>query len=142
MSPSVNPKPPFTSWSLASGDTSASSAGSSLTTAGLSACDCASTAQTPRVANRTAVEIDKFFMRSSTSELRPPQPQRVGDHRHRAHRHCGAGEDRRQQQTEEGIEHARSDRNAERVVDKSKEQILLDVAHGRAREADRLDDSA
>src|SRR6267378_155801 len=60
--PSVNPKPPFTSSSLASEDTSASSAGSSLTTAGFSACDCASTPQTPRVANRIATEIDKFFM--------------------------------------------------------------------------------
>src|SRR6266704_40288 len=63
MMPSVNPNPPFTSCSLASGDTSASSAGSSLATAGLSPCACTSTPQTPRVANRTAVEIDKFFMR-------------------------------------------------------------------------------
>src|SRR5882672_2187182 len=70
MSPSVNPKPPFTSCSLASGDTSASSAGSSLTTAGLSPCACAPTAQTPRVvANRIAEEIDDFFKRV------PIQPQ-------------------------------------------------------------------
>src|SRR5882672_6205680 len=64
MMPSVNPKPPFTSSNLASGDTSASSAGSSLTTADLSACDCASTPQAPRVANRIAEEIDKFFKRT------------------------------------------------------------------------------
>src|SRR5436309_3317085 len=62
MRPSVNPKPPFTSCSLASGDTSASSAGASLTTAGLSPCACALAPQAPRVAaKRTAAEIEDFF---------------------------------------------------------------------------------
>src|SRR5438445_6424228 len=63
MSPSVNPKPPFTSCSLASRDTRASSAGSNLTTAGLSAWDCALAPQAPRVAtDRITAEIDEFFM--------------------------------------------------------------------------------
>src|SRR6266571_2808540 len=63
MSPSVNPKPPFTSCSLASRDTRASSAGSNLTTASLSAWDCALAPQAPRVAtNRITAEIDEFFM--------------------------------------------------------------------------------
>src|SRR6266702_99037 len=72
-----NPKPPFTSCSLASGDTSASSAGSNLTTAGLSACDCALAPQAPRVAtNRNAAEIEEFFMRppiTSPEFFRSPQ---------------------------------------------------------------------
>src|SRR5712691_4636309 len=64
MMPSVNPKPPFTNCSLASGDTSASSAGSSLTMVGLSPCACALAAQTPRVTvNRTAAEIEYFFIK-------------------------------------------------------------------------------
>src|SRR6266545_7866941 len=68
------------------------------------------------------------------------QPQRVGDHGHRAHSHRRTGEDRREQQPKKGIENARRDRHADGVVDEGEEEVLLHVAHGRAGEADRLDD--
>src|SRR5438128_2099591 len=64
MMPSVNPKPPFTSCNFASGDTSASSAGSSLATAGLSSCARALAGQAPRVtANRIAAETENFSIK-------------------------------------------------------------------------------
>src|SRR5208282_4501251 len=61
------------------------------------------------------------------SELHTLQPERVGDHRHRAHTHRGARYDRAQQQAEYGIERARSDRYPNYVVDEREEQILADV---------------
>src|SRR6266446_3719910 len=79
MMPSVNPKPLFTSCNLASGDTSASSAGSSLTMVGLSPCACALAAQTPRVAvNRIAAEIEKFFIRRPSNPTMPESRRDLG----------------------------------------------------------------
>ncbi len=60
------------------------------------------------------------------------EPQGVGDHRDRGEAHRGGGDHRRQEQAEEGIEHAGGDRHAERVVDEGEEQVLADVAHRRA----------
>src|SRR5438105_7103231 len=81
-------------------------------------------------------------LRRSMSNISAPQTQRVGYYGDRAHRHRCAGEDRRQQQAEERIEHARGNRHADRVVEKREEQVLFDVAQRRAREADRLGDTA
>src|SRR5712691_5724157 len=70
MMPSVNPNPPFTRCSLASGDTSASSAGSSLTTAGLSPCACATAAQAPMITvNRVAAETEIFFIKRPSNPI-------------------------------------------------------------------------
>src|SRR5471032_219890 len=59
------------------------------------------------------------------------QPQRVGDDRHGTERHRSGGENRRKKQTENWIKHARRDWHSGGIIDKGKEQILPDVAHGR-----------
>ena len=66
------------------------------------------------------------------------QPQRVCDHRNRTETHRRAGDHRTEQHAEERIKHAGRDRHAERVVDEREEQILPDVAHHRAAEANAL----
>src|SRR5207302_1598540 len=64
----------------------------------------------------------------------PPQAQRAGDHRNRAHRRGCTGEDRREQRAEHRIEHAGRDRDAERVVDEGEGEVLLPAAHRGARQ--------
>src|SRR3954466_8596680 len=59
--PSVKPKPPFTRSSFASGDTSASSAGSSRRTVGFSPCASAPAAQ-PSAASAIAEKISACLM--------------------------------------------------------------------------------
>src|SRR5262249_41923030 len=56
----------------------------------------------------------------------PPQAQRVADHADRGQRHRSRRDDRRQRDSEPGIEHAGRDRHARRVVDEGEEQILAD----------------
>src|ERR1700739_2096102 len=59
------------------------------------------------------------------------QSQQIRNHGYRTEAHRRRRENWAQQQSEEWIEHARGDRNANRVVDESKKQILPDVAHRR-----------
>src|SRR5260370_7389260 len=63
------------------------------------------------------------------SQLYRSQAQGVRNHRNRAEAHRGRGQDRAQQQSEEWIEHARSNGYANRVIEEGKEQILPDVSH-------------
>src|SRR5947199_3081699 len=56
------------------------------------------------------------------------------NYRHRTETNSSRGKDWPQQQPEKWIEHASGDRHAQRVVQKSKEQILADVAHSRPAE--------
>ena len=56
------------------------------------------------------------------SQLDVPQAQRIRDHRNRAERHGGAGDNRAEQQAEERVEHAGGDRHAQRVVDETRKK--------------------
>src|SRR3954471_23131426 len=63
------------------------------------------------------------------SQLHFLQSQRVSDHRDGTQTHRGAGDNGAEQPTEERIERAGGDWDAERVVDEREEKILPDVAH-------------
>src|SRR5713226_7692834 len=82
--------------------------------------------------------------RSRRSELKTghAQSQRIADDTHRRKRHGRGGDDRREQNTEMGIEDASRNRDPGGVVDKRKEQVLADVAHGRLREPTGANDAA
>src|SRR5580704_7127323 len=56
------------------------------------------------------------------------QPQRVGDDRYGAQRHRQRGNDGAEKQAEGRIQHARGNRDADRVVGEREYQILADVA--------------
>jgi hypothetical protein len=66
----------------------------------------------------------------------------VADDRDGTQAHRGAGNDRAEQQAEERVQHPRRHRNTQRVVEKGEEQVLPDVAHGGAAEADGLGNAA
>src|SRR5436853_7223293 len=51
----------------------------------------------------------------SRSQVDLAEAEGVADHGHRAERHGGAGNDRAQEQAEDGIEHTRGHRHPERV---------------------------
>src|SRR5574341_1148062 len=73
------------------------------------------------------------------SRLPPLEPIGVADHGHAAEGHRQRGEQRREQNAEERVEHAQSDGQAGTVVDEGADQVLIDVAHGRAAELDGRD---
>src|SRR5271155_5220790 len=80
--------------------------------------------------------------KSASSESDVSEPERVGDHRHRAQTHRRARDNRAKQQAELRIKHARRDWDTDHVVKKGKEKILPDVAHRRAAQPPRLRDTA
>ena len=69
------------------------------------------------------------------------EPERVQDDGQRAHRHGGAGPDRRDQNAGDREQQAGGDRHAQRVVDEREEQILADVSHRRPRQPPGPDDA-
>ena len=71
--------------------------------------------------------------REAPSQRHAPQPQGVADDAHRRERHCGRGNDGRQQHTEEGEEHTSGDRHADRIVDEGEEEVLANIGHRRRR---------
>ncbi len=66
------------------------------------------------------------------SELQPAQPQGIHDDRYGAEAHGCRSDYRTKQDTEPRIEQTGSNRDPQRVVDESEEQVLLDVSHGGA----------
>ena len=60
------------------------------------------------------------------------------DDAHGAQRHRRARDDRVEQESKAGIQHARGDRNADHIVDERPEQILAHRAHRAARQRDRI----
>src|SRR3984893_17731716 len=70
------------------------------------------------------------------------QPQGIANHAHRRQCHGRGGDDRREQDTEMGIQDARGNRDAGGIVDERKEKILPDVAHGRLRDPAGANDAA
>ena len=68
------------------------------------------------------------------SDPRIAQAQRVADHGHRRQAHCGGGDHRTQEHTEERIQHAGRYRHAECVVAECERQVLVDVANRRCRQ--------
>src|SRR5712691_1160699 len=67
----------------------------------------------------------KAFFRRLQGE--PSQPERVEDDRNRAEAHRRARDDQAQQEAKDRVEHARSDRQAERVVDEGEEKVFANV---------------
>jgi hypothetical protein len=70
------------------------------------------------------------------------QPQGVGEHADRAHRHRGGREHRVEQQLVEGVEGAGGDRDEQDVVGEGEGQALPHDADGAAGQGDRGDDAA
>src|SRR3954452_3344557 len=60
------------------------------------------------------------------------QAESIADDRDRGERHGKRGKRRAQENAEHGIEQAGRNRSTEGVVDKGKEQVLVNVAHGGA----------
>ena len=77
----------------------------------------------------------------SNVRVRRPQPQRVADNAQRRQRHRGSADHRRQQRAKRRIENAGGDRDGGAVIDEGEEQILPDIAHGRARQPPRPHDA-
>src|SRR6267154_3196213 len=69
------------------------------------------------------------------------QPQSVGNHGYRTKAHRRAREHRTQQPARKMIENAGGNRDSNRVVEKCKSKILLDVANGGAAQFSRSYDS-
>lgn len=70
---------------------------------------------------------------SGNTRLKELEPQGIGDNAHRAEAHGGSGEHGIELESEGDKQHARSQRDADGVVEEGPEQILLDVAdHGTA----------
>ena len=72
--------------------------------------------------------------RSGNTGLKELEPQGIGDNAHRAEAHGGSGEHGVELESEGDKQHARSQRDADGVVEEGPEQILLDVADHRAGE--------
>src|SRR4051812_39125926 len=79
--------------------------------------------------------------------LEPPwsaesaQTQRISNHAHRGERHGRARDHWAEQNAKERVEQTCSDRDANRIVDESKKQVLPDVAHHGPAQPNRLLDS-
>ena len=63
------------------------------------------------------------------SEFHSSQPKRIAHHQYRAKTHRGRRDYGAQQNAEKWIKNARSDWNAERIIDKSEKEILSDIPH-------------
>ena len=72
--------------------------------------------------------------RSGNTGLKELEPQGVCDNAHRAEAHGGSGEHGVELESEGDKQHARSQRDADGVIEEGPEQILLDVADYRAGE--------
>src|SRR5207302_197908 len=70
------------------------------------------------------------------------QTQRVCDHGDGTQAHCGPGDHWAEKPAEKRVKRTGSDGNAERIIDKSEEKILANVAHYCATEADCFVDPA
>jgi len=57
------------------------------------------------------------------------QPECIDNHGNGTEAHCGGSYHRGKQQAEDGKQNARSNRHADGVVNKRKEQVLFDVSH-------------
>src|SRR5215469_481316 len=85
----------------------------------------------------------KVLLRSSRRacelQLGVAKAESVGDYRDGAEAHGGGGDDWAQEQTEFRVKDAGGDGDSDGVVDKSEEEVLLDVAHDCFAEAARAD---
>src|ERR1700726_1158068 len=93
---------------------------------------------------RRGVRICCCVITLAAAALQPDraQPQCIGYDRDRTKAHRAARNHRIEHQPPPGIEHTGRDRDAYRVVDKSEEEILADVAHRRTTETQRTHDPA
>ena len=70
------------------------------------------------------------FLHRAAARLEEPQPQRVGDHKHRAETHRQRSHHGVHLQPEGGVPAPGGDRNADDIVEERPEQVFLDVADG------------
>ena len=73
--------------------------------------------------------------------LKPPQPQRIRQHKHAGEGHGGGGPDGGDELPGEGVEDAGSDRDESRVVGEGPEEVLANVAHHSFREGEGVGDT-
>ena len=73
------------------------------------------------------------------SEPQMPQPQRVGNDGYGTECHRRAGNHRTKKQAQYGIQEPRCDGHPKDIVEKRKEQVLADIAHGALAQAPRPD---
>lgn len=72
----------------------------------------------------------------------PSAGEGVSDDRDRTQAHCGTGDDQTEQQAKEQVKHAGRHRDSQRVVENGKDEILPNVAHNGAAQANGLRDAA
>src|ERR1043166_1732015 len=102
----------------------------------------ATTSSSSQPATRARSPRSGSSLETRALQRHAPQPQGVGNYRHRAETHGGGSDHRAEKNAEGGIQDARGNRHADRVVEEGEEQVLPDVRHRRAAQPPRAQDAA